>query len=65
MALDPALEEALHAAVKNAGQAEPVAQRLIAWIKALSAGESSEEQDLSFYDHVMTALVSGDANDAD
>lgn len=65
MSLDPALESALQQAVAQAGQAEPVAQRLIAWLRAMSAGESSEEQNLSFYANVMSIISSGEAPDAD
>ena len=64
MALDPALEEALLKATADLGQPRPVAQRLIAWLKAQSNGESSEEQDLSFYENVMSAIeLSGDSNE--
>lgn len=65
MALDPALENALQRAVAEAGQESPLAQRLIAWLKALSAGESSEEQDLSFYNSVMEAIGTTEVSDAD
>ena len=65
MALDPALEEALLEATTEAGQPRPVAQRLVAWLKALSNGESSEEQDLSFYANVMAAISTGGGKDAD
>jgi hypothetical protein len=65
MALDPALEEALHKAVAEVDQPGTVAQRLIAWLTALSSGESSEEQDLSFYQNVMTAIAVKDTGDAD
>lgn len=64
MALDPALEAALHKAVSEAGQPKQLAQRLAAWLKALSTGESSEEQDLSFYENVMAAIVAAEAGDA-
>jgi hypothetical protein len=65
MALDQALEEALHKAVAEAGQPKQVAQRLTAWLKALSTGESSEEQDLSFYDNVMAAVAVAEVDDED
>lgn len=57
MALDQALEDALHAAVAQAGQPKPVAQRLVAWLKTLSDGERSEDQNLSFYENVMSAII--------
>lgn len=65
MALDPALEEALYKATADAGQPRPVAQRLVAWLKAQSTGESSEEQDLSFYKNVMGAIRLKGGTDAD
>lgn len=65
MALDSALEEALHKAVAESGQPKQVALRLTAWLKALSTGESSEEQDLSFYDNVMQAIEEPETGDAD
>jgi hypothetical protein len=65
MALDPALEEALFSATSECRQPRPVAQRVIAWLKAQSTGESSEEQDLSFYENVMQAIVVPGAPDAD
>ena len=65
MALDPALEEALMKATTQAGQPRPVAQRLVAWLKAQSNGESSEDQDLSFYENVMGAISLPGVNDAD
>lgn len=65
MALDPALKKALYDATDEAGQPRPVAQRLVAWLEALSAGESSEEQDLSFYQNVMAAVVLPGVDNAD
>jgi hypothetical protein len=65
MALDPALEEALFKAAAEAGQPRPVAQRLVAWLKAQSNGESSEEQDLSFYENVMGAISLPGSENAD
>lgn len=62
MALDSALEDALYKATAAAGQPRPVAQRLVAWLKAQSSGESSDDQDISFYDNVMSAIeLFGDA----
>lgn len=65
MALDPALEEAVYKATEDAGQPRSVAQRLVAWLKAQSGGESSEEQDLSFYENVMSAISLEGGADAD
>lgn len=64
MALDPALEDALLKATADAGQPRQVAQRLVAWLKARSNGESSEEQDLSFYENVMGAISLSGGKDA-
>ena len=64
MALDTALEEAMYKATDDIGQPRQVAQRLVAWVKAQSTGESSEEQDLSFYENVMSAiLLEGKSNE--
>ena len=65
MALDPALESAVLEATEKAGQPRAVGQRLVAWLLALSEGESSEEQDLSFYENVMSAVALPGAKDAD
>jgi hypothetical protein len=65
MALDPALEDALQRAVAESGESKQVAQRLIAWLKALSNGESSEDQNLSFYRNVMSAIGPAEASRAD
>jgi len=65
MALDPALRKALYDATEEAGQPRPVAQRLVAWLEAQSAGESSEQQDLTFYDNVMKAIVLPGVDNAD
>jgi len=65
MALDPALEDAVQRAVAELGESKQSAQRLIAWLKALSNGESSEDQDLSFYNNVMGAIASAEAKSAD
>lgn len=65
MALDVALEEALFSATAEAGQPRTVAQRLVAWLKAQSNGESSEDQDLSFYENVMTAITISGASHED
>lgn len=65
MALDPALKKALYDATDEAGQPRPVAQRLVAWLEALSTGESSEEQDLSFYQNVMAAVALPGVDNAD
>ena len=65
MALDPALESAVFEATERAGQPRTVAQRLVAWLRAQSEGESSEEQDLSFYENVMGALRLAGGDDED
>ena len=65
MPLDPALEAALHEAVIESAQPNAVAQRLIAWLKLLSDGEGSEDQNLHFYENVMDALTVEDDSDED
>ncbi|MEQ5795201.1 hypothetical protein LZ686_11110 [Paracoccus sp. NFXS7] len=65
MALDPALKKALYDAAEKADQPRQVAQRLVAWLEALSTGESSEQQDLSFYQNVMAAIVLPGVDNAD
>ena len=57
MAIDQELKKALHDATAEAGQPRPVAQRLVAWLEAQSTGESSEDQEISFYQNVMTAIT--------
>jgi hypothetical protein len=65
MAIDPALLEALQAAVNELGQPKPVAQRLAAWLKSLSDGEETEHLDNRFYENLIDELrVPGD-DDAD
>lgn len=64
MALDPALEEALRRASKEAGQSNAVASRLIAWFTRLSDEEVSRERNAQFYDQVLTELKIDGANDA-
>lgn len=56
MSIDPALEAALIAAVEELGQPKPVAQRLAAWLRSLSEGETSEDRDLQFYESVLEEL---------
>lgn len=65
MALDPALKKALDDATAEADQPRQVAQRLVAWLEALSTGESSEQLDLSFYQNVVAAIVLPGADNAD
>lgn len=64
MALDPALEAALHIAVKASAQPEALANRLIAWLQLLSDGEGSEDQNLHFYENVIGAIkIEDDSNE--
>lgn len=65
MALDPALEEALQAAVSAADQPNAITQRLTAWLKSLSDGEGSQDQNLQFYENVLEAIKVKDTDDAD
>jgi len=65
MALDSALKQALFDATDKAGQPPRVAKRLVAWLEAQSTGESSEQQDISFYQNVMAAIVLPGVENAD
>ncbi|MDX8463280.1 MULTISPECIES: CxC ATPase DNA modification system associated small protein [Mesorhizobium] len=65
MPLDPALEAALHTSVNAAGQPKTVAQRLVAWLKSLSDGEGSEDQNARFYENVLEAVKVKDTTDED
>ena len=65
MALDPALKQALFDATDKAGQPSKVAKRLVAWLEAQSTGESSEDQDVSFYQNVMSAIDLPGVEDGD
>lgn len=56
MALDPALESAIFEATEKEGQPRTVALRLVAWLKALSTGETSEEQDRESHSLVLNAV---------
>lgn len=56
MALDPALESAIFEAAEKEGQPRTVALRLVAWLKALSTGETSEEQDRESHSLVLNAV---------
>lgn len=62
MGIDPALEEAVQSAVDELGQPRPVANRVIAWLRALSEGETSEDRDLQFYENILDEL---DAREVD
>lgn len=63
MALDKALENALKQAVKEEGQPDTVAARLIAWTEALADGENSVEDQDRFYSRLMAAVVVGKADE--
>ncbi len=65
MAIDRALEEGLRIAVEEEGQPSAVAQRLIAWIEALSGGGVGEENSNRFYENVRDALLKQGADDED
>lgn len=56
MGIDPALEEALQSAVDELGQAKSVGNRLTAWLRTLSEGETSEDRDLQFYESLLAEL---------
>ena len=65
MALDKALEDALRQAVKEEGQPDAVAARLIAWTEALAEGEDSVEDQDRFYGRLMASVVVGKADNED
>ncbi len=65
MALDSALSEAVRTAAREAGQADAVANRLLAWLTQMSDSELSRDAKAQFYDEVRQALNLGDAQDAD
>jgi hypothetical protein len=65
MALDRALEDALRRAVKEEGQPDAVAARLIAWTEALADGEDSVEDQDRFYGRLMAAIALGKIDDED
>lgn len=64
MALDPALVEALHAAVAELDQPKSVGQRLVAWLKSLSDGEETEHLDNQFFENVISQLRVAGEDDA-
>lgn len=61
--LDPALEEALARSVREAGQPETVARRLAAWLRQISEGALSKEDEARFLLGVCGELDLG-ADDA-
>jgi hypothetical protein len=65
MALDRALSNALREATREAGQADTVASRLLAWLTRLSDEELSREAGAKFYDEVRAELKVDGAGDAD
>jgi hypothetical protein len=64
MALDPALVDALHAAVVELDQPKSVGQRLVAWLKSLSDGEATEHLDNQFFENVISELRVAGEDDA-
>ena len=65
MALDPALVESVQDAVRELDQPGPVAQRMVAWLKALSDGEASPDLNRQFYDSLLEALAVPGVKDED
>ena len=65
MALDPALQEALQAAVAELRQPNSVARRLTAWLESLSDGEETEDLNNRFYESVLAELQVSGNDDAD
>ena len=57
--LDKALEEALEESIKESGQPEPVARRITAWLRQMSQGTSTYEDDTRFLMDVCNELRLG------
>ncbi len=52
MSLDPKIEEAIQAAVKQEGQSEVLARRLVAWMKAIVSGNENVNSEQSANRHL-------------
>ena len=57
MPIDPAMKDALRAAVAEAKQPPSVAERLEGWLEGLSNGDDSADVQKRNYDTVLAALV--------
>lgn len=61
--LDEALRGAIVAVVKDAGQPDAVASRLLAWLEELSQQELGKDEQTRFFDMVRDELaIEGAAN---
>ena len=65
MAMDSALETAIKQAVAECGQPGVLAERLIAWIAALSEGDLPPEQLDGFHARLIGAVSLAGADDED
>lgn len=58
MALDNELIRAVEEAVKEVGQPSTVAKRIIAWLEAMSSGETTRSDLDDFLKTTLTSIVS-------
>lgn len=63
--IDSALEAAVIEVVREAGQPEAVASRILAWLKAGSAGELSIDDNEQLLMLTRNAIVVGEVGNAD
>lgn len=55
--IDSALEAAVNEVVKELGQPETTANRLIAWLKAMSTGEQTADEKEQFLERALSTLI--------
>ncbi len=55
--IDSALEAAVNEVVKEMGQPEATANRLIAWLKAMSTGEQTADEKEQFLERALSTLI--------
>ncbi len=64
MTIDKALEDALEDTIRNSGQPETVARRIIAWVRQMSQGSLVKEDDARFLKAICDELrLEGDSED--
>jgi len=63
MSVDKALESALRDAIRDHGQPEKVAKRLLAWLDALSLGEKNDSRKLEYFEDLMESIDLGTSED--
>ena len=57
--LDKALEEALEESIKESGQPESVTRRITAWLREMSQGTLTYEENTRFFKDVCNELKLG------